>query len=82
MNWYGMGLNDGGYVVMMSGVVLLWIVVIITTVWSVRYVLRARRRSRSPEQRRASRYARGELDEAQYRHELAVLRGENPVDSR
>ncbi len=81
MNWYGAGMNHGGYVLMVSGVVLLWLAVITTTVWLGWYVQRARRRSHSPEQRLAARYTRGEFDEAEYRHQLEVLRGHNHADS-
>jgi putative membrane protein len=34
--------------------------------------------SDSPEQLRAARFARGEIDEAEFQHRLAVLRGAMP----
>lgn len=80
MYWYGTGagMTGAGYLFMVFGMVLPWLVVIGGGVWLGRYLMRHRGAS-APERMLAARYARGELDETQYRHQLAVLRDETPT---
>ena len=77
MHWYGTGLTGWGYVFVILGLALAWIVAIVGSVWLTRYLSRTTRSGvQQPEQVLAARFARGELDELEYRHQLAVLRGD------
>jgi len=82
MYWYGSGINGWGYALMIIGMVLFWGVLITGVVLLVRYLARTGQRStvgpRPPnmaEQVLAERYARGEIDEDEYRRRLDTLRG-------
>ena len=79
MYWYGTGtgMTGWGYLFMVVGMVLPWLVVIGGGVWLTRFL--RRRGATAPEQVLAGRFARGEVDETQYRHQMAVLRGETPT---
>ena len=84
MYWYGSDPGGWGYALMTIGMVLYWGLLITGVVMLVRYV----GREASPpthlpvlhtaEQLLAERFARGELDETEYRSRLATLRGQAP----
>ncbi len=81
MFWYGHGMGGWGYALMAIGNVVLWAVLLVAIVALIRYVTRADGRGtgrpiahRSAEQVLADRFARGEIDEPEYRERLAVLR--------
>ena len=88
MYWYGSGMSGWGYALMTVSMILFWGAVIYGIVALVRYVSRggqppaapppsrAPASPGTPEQLLAERFARGEIDEEEYRHRLAVLRGE------
>ncbi|MFD8495802.1 SHOCT domain-containing protein [Amycolatopsis sp. NPDC059657] len=82
MFWYGNGMSGWGYVLMTVGMVLFWGLVIFGVVALVRYLARSSQRPEglgaprpTPEQVLAERFARGEIDEQEYRSRLATLRG-------
>ncbi|WP_435056790.1 SHOCT domain-containing protein [Streptomyces capoamus] len=83
MFWYGHGLGGWGWFVMSAGVILFWALIIALGVVLYRFLAgpreggdRAGERQpvTSPEQLLAARFARGEIDEDEYRRRLAVLR--------
>ena len=81
MFWYGDNMSGWGYAGMGIGMVLFWALIIVGIVALVRYSSGNQQVGRppsydapSPEQLLAARFARGEIDEAQYRERLAVLR--------
>ena len=82
MMWYGDDMSGWGYVVMAISMVLFWGLVIAGIVVLVRYVTRTQEprggrpadRSPSAEQVLAERFARGEIDEEEYRRRLETLR--------
>lgn len=82
MFWYGNGMSGWGYALMTVGMVLFWGLVIVGAVALVRYAGRADReistspaREWPPEQVLANRFARGEIDDEEYRQRLDTLRG-------
>lgn len=81
MFWYGDNMSGWGYAWMGIGMVLFWALIIVGIVALIRYSSSNQQGGRppnddapSPEQLLAARFARGEIDEAQYRERLAVLR--------
>ena len=82
MFWYGNNMSAWGYAGMGIGMVLFWSLIIVGIVALVRYSSSANQRdgrspftdAPSPEQVLAGRFARGEIDETQYRERVAVLR--------
>lgn len=85
MFWHGMG--GWGYAGMAIGMVLFWILVIVAIVALIRSSASSTQtrdiqqppfHSESPEQLLTARFARGEIDEAQYQQCLGVLRGATP----
>jgi putative membrane protein len=80
MFWYGNGMSGWGYVLMTVSMVLFWALVIGGVVMAVRYLGRETRPSftspqrHTPEQILAERFARGDVDEEEYRRRLAALR--------
>ena len=80
MYWYN-GMSGWGYALMAVSMVVFWGLVIAGVVLLVRFVGSDRRRPEPPSQaddpRRilAERFARGEIDEADYRQRLKVLGG-------
>lgn len=79
MWWYGNGMNVWGYTLMTASMVLFWGLVTFGVIALVRYhaggdqpVAAARP---TPEQMLAERFARGEIDQSQYRERLDTLRG-------
>jgi putative membrane protein len=76
-----------GYTGMAIGLVLFWVLVIVGIVVLVRYSAGTTQvglgqglptHLESPEQLLAARFARGEIDDAEYQQRLAVLRGTAP----
>ncbi|MER6418281.1 SHOCT domain-containing protein [Streptomyces sp. NPDC001137] len=84
MYWNGHDMNGWGWFTMSIGTVLLWALLITVAVLLYRTLNRAPEPPRtptaaSPERLLAERFARGEIDEEQYRRSLAVLRGDGPT---
>lgn len=82
MRWYGPGMGGGGIVVMTAIMVVFLVLVIGAIVAALVYLTRSRphlpMRAASdgmPEQILAARYARGEIDDTEYRQRLDTLRG-------
>ena len=83
MMWFGDHMSGWGYALMGVGTLLFWGVIIAGIVVLVRYLSRgdaqggARAADRPPtaEQVLAERFARGEIDEEEYRRRLDTLRG-------
>lgn len=81
--WYGDHMDGWGYALMGLSAVLFWAALIGGGIALFRYLNRvsgtgagAPRRS-TPEQLLAERYARGEIDDEEYRHRLDILHGGN-----
>jgi len=76
MYWYGNGPSGWGYALMGVGSVVSLVVMITVIVLLVRFLARANRSEPpvSPEELLARRYARGEMDDVEYRHRLETLR--------
>ncbi|HJT04716.1 MAG TPA: SHOCT domain-containing protein [Pseudonocardiaceae bacterium] len=78
MWWYGSPMVGWGAVFMTITTVLFWVLIIVGVIALFRYLSRGDRPtiSRStPEQVLAERFARGEIDEQEYRQRLDTLRG-------
>ena len=81
MWWYGSGMDGWGYTLMTVSMVLFWGLVIFGVIALVRYVGRQNRSVASrptAEQVLAERFARGEIDDQEYRTRLATLQGGAP----
>lgn len=85
MWWYGdgNGMNVWGYTLMTVSMVLFWGLVVVGVIALVRYLGRADRAVHDPrptaEQVLAERFARGEIDEQEYRQRLdALMAGPRP----
>jgi putative membrane protein len=81
MMWFGDHMSGGGYALMAIGTLLFWALIIAGVVVLVRFLARsdqagpARPVDRpSAEQILAERFARGEIDEEEYRRRLETLR--------
>jgi putative membrane protein len=81
MGWYGDHMTGWGYVFMGSGTLAFWVLVIAAVVLLTRSFDSGAREGRrhsergvSPDQILAERFARGEIDEEEYRQRLAALR--------
>jgi putative membrane protein len=82
MMWYDADWGWGGWALMTVGMVLFWVVVITAVVLAVRYLAGPRGTAASPtghtptraEDVLAERFARGEIDEEEYRRRLALIR--------
>jgi putative membrane protein len=81
MFWYDHDIGGWGYAGMAIGMVLFWALIIVGIVALIRLSSggpqdgRAPHRDApSPDQLLSARFARGEIDEAEYRERLAVLR--------
>jgi putative membrane protein len=78
MFWYGNGMNGWGYVLMAVGMVLLWGLLVLAVMASIRYLRRREQATASrpaAEQVLAERFAHGDGDEPEYRQRLDVLHG-------
>lgn len=79
MFWYGHGMDGWGWALMMFGTLLFWGLVIALVVVLVRSVPGRGRAEGptgpTPQQVLADRFARGEIDEEEYRARLRVLAG-------
>lgn len=86
MYWHDQGMGGVGYLLMVINMVLFWALVIGGVVVGARYLARIGNRPVSPgeqastampgpEQILADRFARGEIDEDDYRRRLDTLRG-------
>ncbi|MFD8325514.1 SHOCT domain-containing protein [Streptomyces lydicus] len=91
MYWYDGHLNGWGWFAMSVGMVLFWALIITVAILAFRALSRSAPLGGSspsrrpappadggPEQILAERYARGEIDEDEYRRRLATLRGTRP----
>lgn len=81
MFWYDHNLSAWGWVGMVLTMIAFWGLVVAAVVWLLRGTGNDDRRptrpqDRGPEQLLAERFARGEIDAAEYRDRLAALRGE------
>ncbi len=85
MFWSDHDMSGWGYAGMVIGMVLFWALIIVGIIALIRYTAGAPqsravvqvppyRDYESPEQMLAARFARGEIDETEYRHRLDVLR--------
>ena len=84
MWWYGNGISGWGMALMMIGNVLFWAVIILGGVALVRYLMGDRSTVATdarptPEQLLAERFARGDIEEEEYRRRLATLTGSDRV---
>jgi putative membrane protein len=78
MWWYGSPMGGWGALFMTITTVLFWGLIILGVIALFRYVNRGDRSTMSgstPEQILAERFARGEIDEQDYRQRLDTLRG-------
>ncbi|HEX5568451.1 MAG TPA: SHOCT domain-containing protein [Streptomyces sp.] len=83
MFWYGDGFGGWAWFAMSVGMVLFWALVIVGAVLLFRALERPGEHVHtpavpSPEQLLAERFARGEIDEEEYRSRLAALRAAGP----
>lgn len=80
MNWCnGDNWSWGGSFLMTAGIVVFWALVIAAVAFAVRYLVSSAgpspgSRPDSAESLLAERYARGEIDDAEYQRQLMVLR--------
>ncbi|MBC7269365.1 MAG: SHOCT domain-containing protein [Streptomyces sp.] len=79
MFWYANGMSGWGWFGMSVGMVAFWSLVITAVVLGFRAVSRPYEHSRTPaaptpEQILAERFARGEIDDEEYRRRLSALR--------
>ena len=80
MYWYGTGMSGWGYALMTLSMLLFWGLVIGAIVTLARYLADSGRAGRvtpiihnGPEGILAERFARGEIDEEEYRRRMAVV---------
>jgi putative membrane protein len=88
MYWWGEGMSGWGWAMMTISTIVFWALLIAGIVALVRYTRMAGAvrgpqtpAGATPEQILAERYARGEIDESEYRHRLDTLDGTG-VDDR
>jgi putative membrane protein len=81
MYWYGNGMGGWSWALMTVNLLLFWGLVVGAVVALARYLLRTgvpprgpRPGSDAPERILAQRFARGEVDEEEYRRRLTVVR--------
>jgi putative membrane protein len=85
MHWANNGMSGEGYLLMAVSMVLFWGLVIAGIVLLVRYLgttgsaASSRQQSGSPEAVLAERFARGEIDDEEYRRRLDTLRDHDPA---
>jgi putative membrane protein len=85
MFWYGDGMGAWGYALMTVSTVLFWGLVILAVIAWIRYLGRGWHTvdgiasgRLTPEQTLADQFARGEIDEDEYRSRLAILHERTP----
>ena len=78
MMYYGDHMSGWGWFAMSLSTVVFWGLVITAIVLLVRYLHPgpSSQETKTPEQMLAERFARGEIDETEYRNRLAALRGQ------
>lgn len=78
MYWYGNGMGGWGYVLMALSTLVFWALIIGAIVALVRHLGDVRPAGQAPttgpEGILAERFARGEIDEEEYRRRIAVVR--------
>lgn len=81
MFWPDHDMSGWGYAGMAIGMVLFWVLIVVGIIALIRFTTTGGDRVRavpqhpeSPEQLLAARFARGEIEETEYRQRLAVLR--------
>ena len=88
MFWFGNDVSGWGYALMIVSMVLFWSLIIASIVAVFRYLGRGPQPPTSPsldgnrpapEQVLAERFARGEIDEAEYQQKLETMRGKKPT---
>lgn len=94
MFWYGNGMGGWGWGLMAFSFIVFWALVVLAVVLLVRHFSRSGQQSpsgppqygppagpppSSPGQLLAERYARGEIDDAEYQQRQATLRGAGAV---
>jgi putative membrane protein len=85
MMWYGDGMGGWGFVLMAVSAVVFWGALIAGGIALFRYLNRrpvipgSGETRPTPEQLLAERFARGEIDEEEYRRRLDTLRDTGPV---
>ncbi|TQK49978.1 putative membrane protein [Streptomyces sp. SLBN-118] len=83
MFWFDHDVSGWGWFAMSAGMILFWALIITVAVLLFRALERPHEHTRTPtgpapEQLLAERFARGEIDEEEYRRHLSVLRGAGP----
>lgn len=78
MFWYEHDLSAWGWVGMILAMVAFWAFIAAVILWIIRATTRPERTAVWPDAQQvlAERFARGEIDEAEYHDRLAALRGE------
>ncbi|MBA2948903.1 SHOCT domain-containing protein [Streptomyces himalayensis] len=84
MFWFDHGVGGWGWLAMSITMILFWALIITAAVLLFRALGRQREHTHTPagpapEQTLAERFARGEIDEEEYRRRLAVLRDAGPA---
>jgi putative membrane protein len=85
MMWYGNGMGGWGFVLMAVSTLVFWGALIAGGIALFRYLNRTATKPGgdetrpTPEQLLAERFARGEIDEDEYRQRLDTLRAAGPV---
>ena len=84
MFWYDHDLSAWGWVGMILGMVAFWAFIALVVLWIIRATTRSDRIEGRPDAQQvlAERFARGEIDEAEYHDRLAALRGEKRPAAR
>ncbi len=87
MYWYGDHMSGWGWGLMTVSMLLFWGLAIAGVVLIVRHLRRDQRPASHPtgsaaEQLLAERFARGEIDEQEYRHRLDILRDKETPSPR
>jgi len=75
MFWYDHDLSAWGWVGMILTMIVFWGLVVAGVMWLLRDTGTGDRRAMRPEELLSERFARGEIDEVEYRDRLATLRG-------
>ncbi|GAA2541877.1 hypothetical protein GCM10010210_10490 [Pseudonocardia hydrocarbonoxydans] len=80
---YGTAMNGWGYVLLAVGTVLLWVIaaLVVAALVRDRGPVATGDRAETPEEILADRFARGRIDEEEYRTRLQILREQPPVGS-